>query len=179
MALKREEKQVIVDQVAAVAKVAYSAVAAEYNGISANGMSNLRKAARDNGVHLQVIKNTLARRALEGTDFACMSEGLKGPMVLAFSKDDPGAAARVIGDFAKQNKKLVVRLVSIGGKLLDAKGLERLAKLPTYKQSISLLMAVIKAPIEKFVRTLAEPHTKLVRTVAAIGEKKKLALDVT
>jgi large subunit ribosomal protein L10 len=175
MALKLEDKKVIVAEVAEVAKSAYSAVAAEYRGLSVAEMTELRSKARQGGVYLRVVRNTLARRAVEGTDFACMQDILVGPLVLAFSREEPGAAARVIKDFAKDHKKLEVKAVSISGKLLPASELETLAKMPTYEQAISTLMSVMKAPISKFVRTLAEPHAKLVRTVAAVREQKEAA----
>jgi large subunit ribosomal protein L10 len=138
-------------------------------------MTELRAKARESGVYLRVIKNTLARRAVEGTEFECMQEGLTGPLVLAFSQEDPGSAARVIKDFSKDHGKLVVKLVSIGGKMLDASELETLAKMPTYDQAISLLMAVMKAPVEKLARTINEVPGKLVRTVAAIRDAKEAA----
>lgn len=175
MALRLEDKKAFVAEVAAVASGAHSAVAAEYRGLSANQMDNLRLAARKGGVYLRVVKNTLARRAIEGTAFECMKDALTGPLIIAFSQEDPGAAARVMGDFAKGNDKLVVRLVSIGGKLLPAADLDRLAKMPTRDQAIAMLMGVMKAPIAKFVRTLAEPHAKFVRTVAAVRDQKQAA----
>lgn len=175
MALNLEQKKAIVAEVAEVANGALSAIAAEYNGLSAGQMTELRAKAREQNVYLRVVRNTLARRAFEGTDFECMSEALVGPLVLAFSQDDPGAAARVVKDFAKANERLQVKVVSIGGKLLAASELERLANMPTKEQAISMLMSVMKAPVEKFVRTLAEPHAKLVRTVAAIRDSKQAA----
>jgi large subunit ribosomal protein L10 len=104
-----------------------------------------------------------------------MQEGMSGPLVLAFSQEDPGAAARVVKDFAKEHDKLVVKLVSIGGKLLQPSDIEALAKMPTYDQAISLLMAVMKAPVEKLARTLNEVPGKLVRTVAAVRDAKEAA----
>jgi len=133
----------------------------------------LRQKAREGGVYLRVVKNTLARRAVEGTEFECMSDGFVGPLLLAFSQEDPGAAARVIKDFSKEHDLLKVKMLSIGGALLQPGDLERLASLPTKDQAISMLMAVMKAPVEKFVRTLAEPHGKMVRTVAAIRDQKQ------
>lgn len=172
MALNRDQKEAIVAEVAEVAKSAYSAVGAEYTGLTATDMTELRAKARDGGVYLRVVKNTLARRAVEGTDFECLNEALVGPLVLAFSQEDPGAAARVMKDFAKGNDKLVVKLVSISGKLLPASELERLATMPTKDQAIAMLMGVMKAPIQKFVRTLQEPHAKMVRTFAAVRDQK-------
>lgn len=174
MALKLDGKKVVVAEVSEVAAKAYSAVAAEYAGLTVGQLTSLRKNAREAGVYLRVVKNTLARRAVEGTDFECMREGLVGPLIIAFSLSDPGAAARVISDFSKEkaNEKLVVKLVAFGGKLYGAGDLERLASMPTRDQALSMLMGTMKAPIEKFVRTLAEPHAKLVRTVAAIKDAK-------
>jgi len=136
-------------------------------------MTELRVKARDSAVYLRVVKNTLAKRAFAGTDFECMSESMVGPLVLAFSQQDPGSAARVISDFAKGNDKLVVKLVSIGGKLLDAKEIKRLANMPTRDQAIGLLMSVMNAPVTKLVRTLNETNAKLVRVVAAVRDQKK------
>jgi large subunit ribosomal protein L10 len=175
MALNLEQKKAIVAEVADVASGALSAVAAEYRGLTVDEMTELRVQARNNGVYLRVVKNSLARRAVEGTDFACMAEGMTGPLVLAFSQEDPGAAARVIKDFSKDHEKLEVRLVSIGGKLLAASELATLAKMPTYEQAISMLMGTMKAPIQKFVTTLNEVPGKLVRTVAAIRDAKEAA----
>jgi large subunit ribosomal protein L10 len=175
VALRLDDKVALVAEVAAVASKAHSAVAAEYRGMTVAQLTNLRKTARESGVYLRVVKNTLARRAVEGTDFACMQEGLVGPLILGFSLDDPGAAGRVFSDFAKQNDKLVVRLVAVGGKQYGPAELERLSKLPTKDQAVAMLMGVMKAPIEKFVRTLAEPHAKLVRTIAAIRDQKEAA----
>lgn len=172
MALNREQKEAIVAEVAKVAATAVSVVAAEYSKVNASALTMLRASARSQGVHLQVVKNTLAKRAMAGTDFECLSDHLAGPLILAFSKDDPGAAARVVRDFIKDNKAMEVKVLSIGGKVLAASELDVLATMPTYDQAISMLMSVMKAPIEKFVRTLNEPTAKLVRTVAAIKEAK-------
>ncbi|GAB6043554.1 50S ribosomal protein L10 [Endothiovibrio diazotrophicus] len=175
MALTPDEKRAIVAEVAEVAKDALSAVAAEYRGLTVEEMTELRVKARQGGTYLRVVKNTLARRALEGTDFECMSEQLTGPLLLAFSQEDPGCAARVVKDFAKGHPNLMVRMVSVGGEALPAADIERLANLPTRDQAIAMLMGVMKAPVEKFVRTLAEPHAKLVRTIAAIRDQKQAA----
>jgi large subunit ribosomal protein L10 len=173
MALSREDKQVIVTEVSEVAASALSAVTAEYSGISATDMTHLHAKSRDKGVYLRVVKNTLAKRAVQGTDFECMVESFSGPLVMAFSQEDPGAAARVLKDFSKENSKLVVKALSIGGQLLGPGDLDRLASLPTKDQAIGMLMSVMQAPISKFVRTLNEPHTKLVRTIAAVREQKE------
>jgi large subunit ribosomal protein L10 len=175
VALRLDDKKAVVEEVSAIAAVAHSAVAAEYRGLTVEQLTNLRKTARTSGVYLRVVKNTLARRAVEGTEFACMQAGMVGPLILAFSLDDPGAAGRLIADFIKQSDKLVVKLVAVGGKEYGADGLERLSKLPTKDQAIAILMGTMKAPVEKFVRTLAEPHAKMVRTVAAIRDQKQAA----
>lgn len=175
MALNLEQKKAIVAEVAEVARGAYSAIAAEYRGLTVEELTQLRKDARKNGVYLRVVKNTLARRAVEDTDFACMQEGLTGPLVLAFSQADPGAAARVIKDFAKGHDKLVVKMLSISGKLLDPSDLETLAKMPTYDQAVSMLMATMKAPIQKLAMTMKEVPGKLVRTIAAVRDAKEAA----
>lgn len=175
MALNLNDKKAIVAEVAEVAAVAHSAIAAEYSGLSVGQMTELRAKARESSVYLRVVKNTLARRALQGTDFECMNEALAGQLVLAFSQEDPGAAARVIKDFAKENEKLEVRLVSIGGKLLAAGEIERLASMPTKEQAISLLMALMNAPVEKLARTLNEIPTKATRVVAAVRDQKQAA----
>lgn len=175
MSLSFDQKQVVVSEVHEIASSAHSAVAAEYAGISVEQMTDLRVKARNDGVVLRVVKNSLAKRAFEETDFACMNEGLTGPLVLAFSVEDPGGAARVMGDFAKENDKLVIKLVSIGGELYDAGEVKRLASLPTKDQAISMLMSVMKAPVGKLARTMNEVPGKLVRTVAAVREQKEAA----
>jgi large subunit ribosomal protein L10 len=173
MALNFAEKQTVVTEVAEVASKALSAIAAEYRGLTVEQLTALRVEARKAGVYLRVVKNTLARRALEGTDFACMKDGLAGPLILAFSLEDPGAAARVISEYRKSNDKLQVRLISFGGRLLKPEELVTLATLPTYDQAISQLMSVIQGPTAKFVRTLNQVPGKLVRTLAAIRDAKE------
>ena len=175
MALNIEQKKAVVAEVAEVANKALAAVAAEYRGLTVEEMTQLRAQARKDGVFLKVAKNTLVRRAVEGTDYECMQESLTGPLLFAFSMEDPGAAARLVKDYAKDHDNLIAKLVAVGGELYDASELTRLASLPTYDQAIAMLMGVLKAPIEKFVRTLAEPHTKLVRTVAAVRDAKQAA----
>ena len=172
MALTFEDKKRIVSEVAAVATVAHSAVAAEYHGLSVGEMTELRIKAREGGVYLRVVKNNLAKLALADTDFSCMSEGFVGPLVLAFSQEDPGAAARVLKDFAKEHDKLEVKMLSVGGELLPASDIDRLAKLPTRDQALAILAATFRAPVEKLARTLNEVPGKLVRTVAAVRDSK-------
>ena len=175
MSLNLEAKKAIVEEVAEVAGNSPSAVAAEYRGLSVSDMTELRQSARDAGIYLRVVRNTLARRALEDTSFDCMREGLVGQLILAFSKDEPGAAAKVVRDFAKKNEKLVVKLVALEGKLLQPSDIDRLANLPSKEQAISMLMGIMMAPVANLARTLAEPHAKLVRTVKAVADQKQAA----
>ena len=175
MALNLEDKKAVVAEVSAVAAQALSVVTAQYRGLSVSQMTALRSQGRAAGVYVRVIKNTLARKAMAGTSFECLEPVLKGPLVLAFSKDDPGAAARVIKAFSKDNDKLVTMAVSLGGQLLAPKDLDKVASLPTREQALSQLMGVMKAPIEKLVRMLAAPHTKLVRTIDAVRAQKAAA----
>jgi large subunit ribosomal protein L10 len=175
MPLKLEDKQALVAEVGAVAAKAQSVVAAEYRGLTVSQMTELRSKARAQGVYMRVVKNTLARKAISGTAFESIGPKLKGPLVLAFSRNDPGAAARVVKDFAKGNEKLIATLISLGGAVLSAKDLDKVASLPTREQALSQLLGVMKAPIEKLVRTLAAPHTKLVRTIDAVRAQKAAA----
>jgi large subunit ribosomal protein L10 len=171
--LSLERKQEIVSEVAGVAAKAPTAIAAEYAGLSVLELTRLRKSARKAGVYVRIVRNTLARRALEGTRFDCMREGLVGPLLLAFSGEEPGSAARVIRDFARQNEKLIVRLVAVDGRLLPAGDIDKLASLPTLDQARSMLLGVMKAPLGKFVRVLAEPQAKFVRLLAARRDQQQ------
>jgi large subunit ribosomal protein L10 len=175
MALNLEDKKALVAEVAEVAAKAQSVVAAEYRGLTVSQMTELRSKARKSGVYMRVVKNTLARKALAGTSFEAVGPKLKGPLVLAFSKDDPGAAARVVKDFAKANEKLVATLVSLGGQVLSAKDLDAVANLPTREQALAMLMGTLKAPAQKLVSTLAAVPSKLVRTLAAVRDQKQAA----
>jgi large subunit ribosomal protein L10 len=169
------QKQAIVAELAEVASSALSAVAAEYRGLTVDEMTLLRQEARANKVYLRVVKNTLARRAVADTEFACLADDLTGPLILAFSQEDPGSAGRVIKDFVKDHPKLKVTMLAVGGKKLAADQLDVLAKLPTYDQAISLLMSVLNAPVTKLAQTLNEVPGKLVRTVAAVRDAKEAA----
>jgi len=172
MALRLDDKKALVAEINSVATNAQSVVAAEYRGLTVTQMTSLRSKARSSGVYLRVVKNTLARRAIEGTQFECVRDSLKGPLLLAFSKDDPGAAARLVRDFAREHEKLVPKVVSLGGTALPAKEIDKIASLPTHMEALSQLAGVLMAPISKFVRTVAEPHAKLVRTIAAVKDQK-------
>jgi len=175
MALRLDDKKALVAEVAEVAQTAHSVVAAEYRGLPVAKLTELRAKARASRVYMRVVKNTLARRAIAGTQFECVGDKLKGPLILAFSQDDPGAAARLVKTFAKDHDKLKPTVLSLGGSALTAKDLDKVASLPTKQQALSQLVGVIQAPISKFVRTLAEPHAKLVRTIAAVKDQKAAA----
>src|SRR5438067_7374136 len=160
MALNLQDKKALVAEVAEVAARAQSVVAAQYRGLTVGQMTELRAKARRQGVYMRVVKNTLARKALAGTSFESVGPKLKGPLVLAFSKDDPGAAARVVKDFAKANEKLVATLVSLGGQVLSAAELERVASLPTRSEEHT-----------------SELQSRFDLVCRLLLEKKKTALD--
>ncbi|MDX1492223.1 MAG: 50S ribosomal protein L10 [Pseudohongiellaceae bacterium] len=175
MAIRLEDKKQIVSEVNQAATGALSAVLADYRGVTVGDLTELRKTARENGVFLRVVRNTLLKKAVADTDFECIQEALVGPTILAFSMEDPGAAARVLKDFAKGNDKFEVKALSIGGKLLDASQIDALASLPTYDQAVSMLMSVMLAPITKLTQTLNEVPSKVTRVVAAVRDQKKEA----
>ncbi len=173
MPLNLEDKRAIVVSVNAAASEALSAVVADYRGLSVAEMTNLRLKARETGVYLKVVRNTLAKRAVAGTEYECLTDALVGPTVLAFSQEDPGAAARLIKDFAKDHDALEVKALAIGGVAYDAKDIDILAKLPTRDEAIAQLMSVMQAPVAKLVRTLNEVRGKFVRTMAAVKDQKQ------
>lgn len=175
MSLNLEEKKAVVAEVAEVASQAHSAIAAEYRGLSVGEMTELRAKARESGVYLRVVKNTLAKRAVDGTDFECMQNGLVGPLMLAFSMEEPGAAARLIKEFSKDHDKLQVKLVAFGGQMLPASDLERLASMPTREQALAMLLGTLQAPVAKLARTFKEVPGKLVRTIEAVRQQKEAA----
>ncbi|MGI9353729.1 MAG: 50S ribosomal protein L10 [Rhizobiaceae bacterium] len=175
MALRLEDKQALVAEVNKVAATSESAVAAEYRGLSVAQMTEFRAKARGEGVYVRVIKNTLAKRAIEGTDFECLTEALRGPLLLAFSREDPGAAARVVKGFAKDNEDLATKAVVIGGTLYGAEDLGRLASLPNLDQARAMLLGVLQAPLTKLVGTLAEPPGMFARVLGARGESEQSA----
>ncbi len=170
MPLTLESKKAVVEEVHAIARDAHSLVAAEYRGMSVAEMSELRTQAKQANVHLRVVRNTLARRAFENTGFECTSERLTGPLVLAFSREEPAAAARVVKDFSRTNEHLVVRFLAFDGRALEADEIDALASLPTREEALARLMSVLLAPATKLVRTLAEPHASLVRVLEAYRE---------
>jgi large subunit ribosomal protein L10 len=175
MSLTLEQKKAIVSELAEVASKSPTAIAAEYIGLNVADLSELRKNAREAGIYLKVVRNTLARRALEQTNFECMCKGLVGPLMLAFSNDEPGSAAKVIRDFSKANEKLVVKLVASDGRLLEASDIDRLATLPTLDEGRSIFLGVLKAPLGKLVRVFAEPEAKFARLLAAKRDQQQAA----
>lgn len=175
MALRLEDKRALVAEVNEVAASALSAIAADYRGMTVAQMTEFRAKARGEGVYVRVVKNTLAKRAIDGTEFECLADSLTGPIMLAFSTEDPGAAARVVKEFAKDCEMLVTQAVAIGGEVYPASDLDRLAKLPTLDQGRAQLLGLLQAPASKFVRTIAEPQAKFVRLLAAYRDQQQAA----
>jgi|TARA_X000000950_G_scaffold126688_1_gene158399 large subunit ribosomal protein L10 len=173
VALKLEDKKVIVAEVNEAAGNALSAVVADYRGMEVGALTEMREKARNGKIYLRVVRNTLAKRAVAGTEFECLTDALVGPSLIGFSLEEPSAAAKLFKDIAKDNDKLEIRALAIGGQLLDASQVDAVAKLPTKDEAIAMLMSVMTAPVAKFVRTMNEVPGKLVRTVAAVGEAKK------
>ncbi|MEC7189344.1 MAG: 50S ribosomal protein L10 [Pseudohongiellaceae bacterium] len=173
MAIRLEDKQQIVSEVNQAASSALSAVLADYRGVSVEDMTALRKNARENKVYLRVVRNTLLKRAVADTEFECIQEVLVGPTILAFSQEDPGAAARVLKDFSKENDDFEIKALSVGGQLMDASQIDVLAKLPTLDQARSMLMSVMLAPVTKLARTMNEVPSKVTRAVAAVRDQKQ------
>jgi len=161
MALNLSQKQEVVAELADVAAKAHSLIAAEYAGITVGQMTKMRKKARETGVFLKVVKNTLAARAVVGTEYECVKDVLTGPLLYAFSQEDPGAAGRLIKEFAKGNDKLQAKVVSMGGKLYPGSHLDVIASLPTRDQALAML-----------ARVLAEPATMFARAVKAVADKQ-------
>lgn len=161
MALNLSQKQEVVAEIAEVAAKAHSLVAAEYAGTTVSQMTAMRKKARESGVFLKVVKNTLAARAVAGTEFEVVADALTGPLLYAFSTEEPGAAGRLIKEFAKTNDKLKPKVVSIEGKVFGATHVDVLASLPTREEALSML-----------ARVLAEPVTMFARAIKAVADKQ-------
>lgn len=173
MGLTREQKSTVVTKTNAVISTALSAVVADYKGLSAEEIASLHALARLNAVHLQVMRNTLAKRAIQGTRFECLGETLSGPTLLACSQTDPGAPARLFKSFTKENEHLKVKGLSLGGSLLSLNKLNEVSSLPTYLEAVASFLSALKAPISLFVRACILPYAQLVRLLAAVGEKKR------
>jgi large subunit ribosomal protein L10 len=174
MSLNIEQKKAVVAEVSAQLKDAQAALVAEYRGLTVAQMTELRSKARKSDIYVRVVKNTLARRAIEGSNFECMKDQFTGPLAFAISKD-PVAVAKVFSEFAKENEKLQIRAGAMGGKLMTLAQVQALAKLPSREQLLATLMGTLQAPIAKFVRTLNEVPSKFVRTLAAVRDAKPAA----
>lgn len=175
MALGLEDKKAIVADVNETAANALSLVIADARGCTVGEMTELRKLARESKVDLRVVRNTLARRAVAGTEFECADTAFKGPSLLAFSMQDPGAAARIFKDFAKTHEKFEVKALAVGGELLGAEQLDKLATLPTREQALAMLAGLLQAPVSKFARTLNEVPSQFARALAAVRDQKQAA----
>ena len=174
MSLNRQEKAAVVEEVSALVAQAQTIVVAEYRGLDVDAVTKLRRQARSQGVQLRVLKNTLARRAVNGTPFAGLSDKLVGPLVYGFSVD-PVAAAKVLASFAKDHDKLVVKGGAMANFVMDEKGVKALATMPSRDELLATLMATMQAPIGQFVRTLNEVPARFVRTLAAVRDAKEAA----
>lgn len=175
VALNLEGKKAIVVEVSATASSALSLVIADARGVSVTDMTTFREKAREQNIDIRVIRNTLAKRAFEGTEFECVNEVLTGPSLFGFSMEDPGAAARLFKDFAKANDKFEVKALSVSGQLLGKEQIDVLANLPTLEQALGQLANVTLAPVIKLVRTLNEVPTKVTRVVGAVSDQKQKA----
>lgn len=173
MALNLEDKKAIVAQVSDIANQAISVVAADYRGLDVPQMTALRTKARESGVHLQVIRNTLARRAFKDTQYTCFEDDLVGPLVFGFSTDEPGAVAKLFKNFAKDNKELEVKALSVAGAYYDASKLDMVASLPSKEEALSMLARTLLAPATNLARTLNEVPTKLARALDDYGKTKQ------
>lgn len=173
MALNLDDKKAIVADVNETASNAVSLVIADARGVNVVDLTELRKQARDNNVDLRIVKNSLAKRAFQGTDFECTEGALAGPSLFGFSMEDPGAAARLFKEFAKTNENFEIKALSISGQLLEKEQLDVLATLPTLEQALGQLVSVIIAPVTKLVRTFNEVPTKVTRVVAAVRDQKQ------
>ena len=175
MALTRQTKEKIVAEVSDVATKALSAVIALNHGLSVAEMTEFRAKARAMQVYVKVVPNTLAVRSIRGTEFECLVEKLVGPTVMVFSLENPGAAGRLVKDFAKGREKFGIQALAIGGKAFDAKQIDVLASLPSREEALATLLSVMQAPVTKLARTLSETYAQLVRVTAAVGDHKKAA----
>ncbi len=173
MTLYLDDKKAIVAEVSEVANESVSLVVADYRGLDVPKMTALRKKARESDVYLRVIRNTLARRALEGTPFKCMEADLVGPIVFGFAKNEPSAAARLFRDFVKDNKELEVKSLSVAGEYYDASQLDNIASLPTKDEALGQLAAMLMAPVTQLARTMKEPTQMLARALDDYSEKKQ------
>lgn len=174
MSLNLEGKKEVVAEVSARVATAQAIVLAEYRGLPVEDITNLRKQARASGVYLRVLKNTLARRAVQGTPFEKLADQMVGPLAYGIS-EDPVAAAKVLQAYAKANDKLVIKAGAMPGQVLSAKEVGSLASMPSREELLAKLLGTMQAPVAKFVQTLNEVPSKFVRTLAALRDQKEKA----
>jgi large subunit ribosomal protein L10 len=174
LSLNLEEKKAIVAEVSEKVASAQSIILAEYRGMQVGDMTQLRAQARKSGVYLRVLKNTLVRRAVDGTPFSDLAAKMVGPLVFGISTD-PVNAAKVLNDFAKANDQFVIKGGAMPNYVMDAAGIKALASMPSREELLAKLMGTMQAPIAKFVRTLNEVPTSLVRVLAAVRDQKQAA----
>ena len=174
MSLNLSQKKQVVKDVSDVVGNAQAAIIAEYRGLTVEEMKTLRREAHDNNVHVKVVKNTLLRRAVQDTDFACLDEHLVGPLAFAAS-EDPVAVAKILDKYAKEFKSLEIKAGSMSGALLSESEIKALAQLPSRDELLAKLMGTMQAPIAKFVQTLNEVPSKFVRGLAAVKDAKEAA----
>ncbi|MGH8680063.1 MAG: 50S ribosomal protein L10 [Burkholderiales bacterium] len=174
MGLSMQEKQAVVQEVAAQVATAKAIVLAEYRGLEVGSMTELRRRARRSGVYLRVLKNTLARRAVKDTPFAKLADVMVGPLVYGISSD-PVAPAKVMNEFAKGNEKFVIRAGAMPNAVISAREVVALALLPSRAELLARLMGTMQAPIAQFVRTLNEVPSKFVRALAAVRDARERA----
>ncbi|ROH87122.1 50S ribosomal protein L10 [Pseudomethylobacillus aquaticus] len=174
MSLNLEEKKAVVAEVSAQVAQAQAIIVAEYRGLEVGAMTKLRAEARKSGVYLRVLKNTLVRRAVDGTPFAGLADQMVGPLVFGISTD-PVSAAKVLSDFAKTNDKFVIKAGAMPNQVMDVNGVKALASMPSREELLSMLLGTMQAPIAKFVRTLNEVPTSFVRGLAAVRDQKQAA----
>ena len=174
MALSKQDKAVMIEQVCAMVAQAKAIVVAEYRGLNVESVTRLRRQARGQGVQLRVLKNTLARRAMTGTPFAGLSDHLVGPLMYGMGPD-PIAVAKVLSSFAKDNDRLVVKAGAMADFVMDDKAVKALATMPSREELLAKLMATMQAPVAQFVRTLNEVPARLVRTLAAVRDARQAA----
>ncbi|PKO82780.1 MAG: 50S ribosomal protein L10 [Betaproteobacteria bacterium HGW-Betaproteobacteria-11] len=174
MSLNLDDKKAVVAEVSAVIANAQSIIVAEYRGLEVVDLTVLRANARQSGVYLRVLKNTLVRRAISGTQFEVLSEKLVGPLIYGISTD-PVTAAKLLNDFAKGKEKLVIKAGAMPHYVMDAAGVKALASMPSREELLSKLLGTMQAPITQFVRTLNEVPTKFVRGLAAVRDTKETA----
>lgn len=171
MSLNLEEKKAVVAEVSAQVAGAQAIILAEYRGLEVGNLTQLRAQARKSGVYLRVLKNTLVRRAIDGTPFSGLSDEMVGPLMFGISTD-PVAAAKVMNDFAKTNDKFVIKAGAMPNQVMDANGVKALATMPSREELLAKLLGTMQAPIAKFVRTLNEVPTGFVRGLAAVRDQK-------